>query len=192
MPDLNPQSYASLLLNAARNGLSSSGGESLVCHNMDGRAFIGDLLSKGVQLNHVIMNLPQSATDFLSAFIGYRHLYHPPALSTPPPSLPFIHVYAFSTAVESWYTLLYDVANRCAGVMRCAVEELGALRLVGGDGRGMKGAAGQGVHGCCLGHIVRDVSPNKQMVCLSFMLPESVANASVVADDESDRNGIAS
>jgi tRNA G37 N-methylase Trm5 len=52
----------------------------LSCYNMDGRVFIAALLQPSLgspsprprAIDHVLMNLPQSATDFLDVFIGFN------------------------------------------------------------------------------------------------------------------------
>lgn len=77
--DLNPHSYESLCSNVVANKLS----DRVSCSNLDGRAFIRELVRAdllnvmknfdGTELNrryHVVMNLPDSAVDFLDAFDG--------------------------------------------------------------------------------------------------------------------------
>jgi tRNA G37 N-methylase Trm5 len=46
----------------------------LTCYNLCGRELISRLLRSPAtrRLDHVLMNLPQSATDFLDVFIGYN------------------------------------------------------------------------------------------------------------------------
>ena len=66
-------------------------------------------------------------------------------------SLPRIHVYSFSTS-EDVYT---DVVNRVAAALMCSPDAI--------------------TEKYC--HIVRDISPKKLMVCLTFRLPMSVSLA---------------
>ena len=107
--DLNPDSYAALCSNLDRNKVASL----VSCHNMDGRAFLWEVLRKkqleagpyqGQRAAHVLMNLPAIAIEFLDAFIG---LYAPdPSVS---PDLltsllnhpPLVHVYCFSREIDN-------------------------------------------------------------------------------------------
>lgn len=199
MVDLNPESFKYMLRNRDSNKCDSS---LLTCSNKDGRVFIWDMLRDKIDIDHVVMNLPQSAPEFLDAFIGYAHRRNvegPPLASC---VLPVIHVYAFSTQVETWRTAVADVAERCARVMGCDPSDLGQLALVPADDTQLKAVmlaaladnrgtgtamttrpTGATVYdGICWGHLVRDVSPHKQMVCLSFRLPNSVAFAEIHPD----------
>jgi hypothetical protein len=125
------------------------------------------------------MNLPQSALEFLDTFIGYSRRF---AKERKIISLPIIHVYSFSTEKNP----VLDVAQRAADIMNCTLVELGT---------GIISTQELGIKGVCdskdlnlinssiydkqliVGHIVRDVAPQKAMVCLSFQLPQSVAEA---------------
>ena len=75
-------------------------------------------------------------------------------------SLPRIHVYAFSTAMDD---PIGDIVQRSAGVLQCDPALLGYTKGSCSDRSGR-----------CVGHVVRDVSPRKVMVCLSFILPKEV------------------
>jgi tRNA G37 N-methylase Trm5 len=193
--DLNPASHKYLLQNARLNHcrLATTVEESapgLSCHNLDGREFIRCLREAGVAPDHVLMNLPQSAPEFLDTFIGY---FRPPLSASSSESaivecpLPVIHVYAFSTAVEDLpISAIADVSSRCASVMRCSPEELGRQQVIAATGTNLANLQLERLGkdpSCppsffsevCWGHIVRDVAPTKVMVCLSFRLPRSVA-----------------
>jgi tRNA (guanine37-N1)-methyltransferase len=195
--DLNPASYKYLLQNAHLNHCRLATGSDtqrgLSCYNLDGREFIRRLRREGIAPGHVIMNLPQTAPEFLDVFIGYFGL---PSDSRIECQLPVIHVYAFSTAVDDLpHSAIADMANRCASVMRCPVAELGNQQAIVSAGTKLANlskelmkesgsAAGDGspfFQGICWGHIVRDVAPTKVMVCLSFQLPVSVARSDSLA-----------
>lgn len=81
--DLNPKSYQYLLQNCKLNKVQ----DLVYCYNMDGRDFVKHLVSKGIQFNHVIMNLPGSAVEFLDVFIN---------LFPQNFVLPTIHCYTFA------------------------------------------------------------------------------------------------
>ncbi len=162
--DLNPSSYKYLLKNIQANHVE----RHLHPYNMDGRDFIIDLVTnKGILPHETIMNLPQTATDFLDVFIGLRARYE--AFLTNQKEMnetekeakrnafyvPRINVYAFSTHPTD---PIGDIRERCAGVMQCSAEDIANS-------------------GFCEGHVVRDVSPKKVMICLSFYVPLVVANA---------------
>lgn len=121
----------------------------LHCYNLDGRTFVIEMAKRNIAFDHAPMNLPQTATEFLDSFIGLRKRYDDPSCYR----TPTIHVYAFSTADD----VIDDVRQRCAATMRISSDILPADSIIG--------------------HIVRDVAPRKMMVCLSFALPDVVADA---------------
>eukprot|EP00299_Pterocystis_sp_00344_P013494 c6615_g1_i2.p1 GENE.c6615_g1_i2~~c6615_g1_i2.p1 ORF type:complete len:229 (-),score=80.17 c6615_g1_i2:16-702(-) len=135
--DLNPHSYEALIANATRNKVSSF----VHPYNMDGRDFVRELIKKDVLIDHVIMNLPASAIEFLDVF------YH--AYPTLPERLPTIHCYCFSKADDPEKESMD------------AIQEILKIRSLSATI-----------------HHVRLVAPKKEMLCVSFLLPESVAVAS--------------
>lgn len=174
--DLNPESHAALVKNSKVNRIQHG---RLSSYNCDAREFVVALVSKQVFFHEAIMNLPANATDFLDVFIGLETRYkkvagksrgggggEAPSVSTDF-TLPRIHVYAFSTAADP----VADIAARAASVLQCDVSllELTAAPAPG-EFDAMDAVA-------CWGHVVRDVSPKKLMVCLSFFLPRQVALA---------------
>jgi tRNA (guanine37-N1)-methyltransferase len=103
---LNPDSFKHLCRNIKINNVASD----VFAYNECGRSFIKKLMnnssntpsstapeiapssstSGGMKIDHVIMNLPASAPEFLNAF----HSYLPPASA--PDHYPTIHVYCFT------------------------------------------------------------------------------------------------
>lgn len=83
--DLNPTSFKYLEINSKKNNC-----QNLQCFNMDGRAFCHKLQDDGIDFDHVLMNLPATAPEFLDAFQGFAGK-----------NLPRIHVYCFSTKEAS-------------------------------------------------------------------------------------------
>jgi tRNA G37 N-methylase Trm5 len=151
---LNPASYKYLCQNAQLNKCD----KSLTAYNMDGRGFVLDLCDRQVLFDHAVMNLPQTATDFLDAFIGLA-VRHP---AQGMHGLPTVHVYAFSSEDDP----VDDVRRRCAATMRID-ETLLPLTHTSADtgagaGAGADASASSGYR--CVGHLVRDVAPKKIMV----------------------------
>lgn len=71
MADLNPKSYEYLLTNRKLNHCE----RNLHCYNMDGREFVTKLCADGIVFHEGIMNLPQTAVEFLDVFIGIRRKF---------------------------------------------------------------------------------------------------------------------
>lgn len=107
-------------------------------------------------------------------------------------SLPIIHVYGFSSSDQP----LHDIRERCAITMKCHPEELGEIvqfdcnnlqdaiiDLTRHSTNTLSVAETATETDCshydkiCFGHVVRDVSPKKLMICLSFKLPQSVVTS---------------
>ena len=120
----------------------------------------------GLRYHHVVMNLPATAIEFLDAFRGSLRpeLFVPSSggegnggagAGEPLLPLPRVHVYCFERAGEPASTTI----ARVAGYLGAEPEDA-AVRLV------------------------RDVSPNKRMVCVSFTLPASVALAAKAEAEE--------
>lgn len=119
---------------------------------------------EGLRYHHVVMNLPATAIQFLDAFRGSLS----PELfpSSLPPSkenqsenqhllMPRVHVYCFEKAGEPAATTISRVAEYLGGEPPDTEVRL-----------------------------VRDVSPNKRMVCVSFTLPAAVAVAAKVIGEK--------
>jgi tRNA (guanine37-N1)-methyltransferase len=85
--DLNPECYKFLKQNIEENKL-----QHLVTPlNMDAREVVLKIYNKELEFhfNHVYMNLPVLAIDFLDVFGGFTH-------KTGRVDLPYIHVYGFA------------------------------------------------------------------------------------------------
>jgi tRNA (guanine37-N1)-methyltransferase len=124
-------------------------GPALECFNQDGRAFLRALVhERGIAIDHAILNLPATAPEFLDAFTGYPFGMVLPRLH--------VHCFAPKEAASSNY--------QCA-VDRCA-------RALGLPEGGLDRSA-NAVHV----HVVRDVSPQKNMLCVSFVLPAAVVQS---------------
>eukprot|EP00543_Licmophora_paradoxa_P015425 CAMPEP_0202466014 /NCGR_PEP_ID=MMETSP1360-20130828/67407_1 /ASSEMBLY_ACC=CAM_ASM_000848 /TAXON_ID=515479 /ORGANISM="Licmophora paradoxa, Strain CCMP2313" /LENGTH=127 /DNA_ID=CAMNT_0049090011 /DNA_START=104 /DNA_END=487 /DNA_ORIENTATION=+ len=83
---------------------------------MDGRAFVHHLQDNKIEIDHVIMNLPASAPEFLDAFRGYEG-----------EKLPEIHVHCFGTKDDEAPQL---AIQRCAKALGVQDIEGGSARIV--------------------------------------------------------------
>jgi tRNA (guanine37-N1)-methyltransferase len=117
---------------------------NLHCYNMDARAFLRHLQDKQIEFHHVIMNLPATASEFLDAFRGFTNTI-----------LPTIHVHCFAPKEleieDKNITPEQEAINQCSKHLGCQLDST-TVKI----------------------HVVRDVSPNKNMLCVSFPLPEAV------------------
>ena len=185
--DLNPASHAALADNIKRN--KGTGGR-IVCYNMDGRAFIRRLVASRVPFAHVLMNLPADAISFLDVFRGlYREgpeeggsssssssssssASSSSSSSLPVSSLPLpkIHVYCFVKLAESLEDAQRKAASRLLKVLTPQAQQ---------PAEGTQAAldAALALLPDLTARHIRDVSPRKMMLCLSFTLPRSVATA---------------
>ena len=136
--DLNPASFKYLKINSEKNKCNN-----LHCYNEDGRAFLHRLCREGIQIDHVIMNLPAIAPEFLDAFRGY-----------PAGKMPRIHVHCFAPK-ESEKNNYQCAVDRCSKALGFDLDR-----------------ARDAVHV----KVVRDVSPKKNMLCVSFVLPSGVCD----------------
>ncbi|KAL4656322.1 tRNA (guanine(37)-N1)-methyltransferase isoform X1 [Arapaima gigas] len=145
--DLNPESHRWLMHNCRLNKVE----HRLRVFNMDGRAFIrGPLrealpaLMKATAGVHIVMNLPALAIEFLDAFRDL--LGHESDQKQSISTLPQVYCYGFSKKEDP-----------CKDVVDRASASLGIL-----------------LDGHCSVHMVRNVAPNKEMMCISFPLLKEV------------------
>jgi tRNA (guanine37-N1)-methyltransferase len=157
--DLNPSCYHYLQINARQNKCS----DQLHLYNMDGRVLVHQLQDANVEVDHFLMNLPAMAPECCNAFCGYR----PPRIKQ---HMPMVHVHCFAPKPsndsstnndgndddddEQPQVHPYQVAvDRCSRALQFELDEQRDEVVV---------------------HVVRDVSPNKFMLCVSFRLPMAV------------------
>lgn len=107
-------------------------------------------------IDHFVMNLPDSALEFLDAYAGsYKPLLEVEGYDRSAVKMPLVHVHCFTRELE------FDGAQR--DICERATGYLGAPVTPDMDGFNL--------------HSVRRVAPNKDMYCLTFRLPEAVAYA---------------
>eukprot|EP00803_Ostreobium_quekettii_P008064 evm.model.scf_392.4 EVM.evm.TU.scf_392.4 scf_392:17480-19531(+) len=148
--DLNPVSFHYLKENIVQNRVQ----KKVHAFNLDGREFVKALCGysgtaskefgedyKQLVFDHVIMNLPSTAVEFLDAF---RFAFSPQHWRG---HLPTVHCYTFQKSNESQQ----DVIRKCELHLGCKISPVPQI------------------------HEVRDVAPNKHMLCVSFRVPEDIA-----------------
>uniref|UniRef100_A0A6S8SY41 tRNA (guanine(37)-N1)-methyltransferase n=1 Tax=Chaetoceros debilis TaxID=122233 RepID=A0A6S8SY41_9STRA len=133
--DLNPVSYDYLQKNAKLNKCAN-----LKTYNMDGRYFLRKLDEENIHYDHVLMNLPAIAPEFLDVFRGWK---------VDRKKRPMIHVHCFGSKIKGDI----EVVERCSVSLGCKLDWSKDEVSV---------------------HEVRNVSPKKNMYCVSFRLPDGV------------------
>jgi len=108
--DLNPKSFQYLKINAQANKC-----KKLLCYNQDARVFLHQLQKDVEVIDHVIMNLPASAPEFLDAFRGW-------SLS----KLPTIHVHCFAPKTSLDHAETVERFERALG---CSISKDDALDI---------------------------------------------------------------
>ena len=159
--DLNPYSYENLLTNIKLNKCDTS---LITCSNLDGREFINtimkdklkEIFTEGTDVANisnilVLMNLPALAYTFLDAFYGI--LSDIDNFNTEAP-LPTVNCYCFTNlaeATEKWEgDTDMELKHRVMNVLKGLHEDDVTFRYV------------------------RNVAPQKQMMCASFKLTQDI------------------
>ncbi|RCH77677.1 tRNA (guanine(37)-N1)-methyltransferase, partial [Rhizopus stolonifer] len=151
--DLNPSSFLWMNENIKANKIT----QNIHSYNLDGREFIRqavkDLQATSKEwktFDHVVMNLPATAIEFLDTFRGLyndqKHLF-----KENQSKLPMIHCHCFTKSPDA----MQDISERVGQIM-------------GGQPDPVKSSV----------HWVRNVAPKKDMYCISFPLSSSIAFAS--------------
>lgn len=99
-------------------------------------------------ISHFVMNLPDSAIEFLGTFRG---IFSTPELRGFYDIMPMIHCHCFTREVTDPAKAEQDIKTRVEERLEHAVEQDVSF------------------------HLVRSVAPNKDMYCISFRLPHAVA-----------------
>ena len=120
--------------------------KNLNCYNLCGREFIREVVKQKITFHRVLMNLPATAIEFLDVFVGL--LRENNGREWWSGASPLIQTYCFSSAENR----TQDVLLRVSHVLCCNVEELVDASV----------------------REVRDVAPNKWMMCVSFRVPENI------------------
>lgn len=156
--DLNPESFKWLQHNAKINKVESS----IKTYNKDGADFIKTdvkehlLQHGGEKETHIVMNLPAIAVTFLHVF---KHMFTIDQLKHIK-TLPSVHVYCFVKGVEDSKIMAQELVEN---ELNCSISE--ATNEI---------------------FLVRNVSPNKNMMRVSFRLTENMILGAKRKLEESD------
>jgi len=159
--DLNPDSHKWLDVNVGLNKVK----DRVTTYNLDGRAFVRKLEADGVRWGHGIMNLPDSAPEFLDVFRGMKFTG----------DLPIMHVHTFVKVdpliCGSSLAMKRNEDRFLEEIRRLGVEKVEHFLGCELENKSTKALSeGEGVQV----HMVRDVAPLKPMLCVSFRLPRAV------------------
>ncbi|KAJ1985617.1 tRNA(m(1)G37)methyltransferase [Dimargaris cristalligena] len=102
---------------------------------------------------HVVMNLPATAIEFLDAFKGIFYGFED-TIREHKIAMPFIHVHCFTKCDEPEKDLFERISSTINHELTTETPN-------------------------AVAHFVRKVAPNKDMYCVTFQLPEAVAFASL-------------
>ena len=111
--DLNPSSIKFLEINSKKNKCCN-----LHCSNRDARELLRELQASMVSIDHVIMNLPASAPEFLDAFRGWKL-----------GNLPIIHVYCFGPKCKHEDTTNNVILDRCKKALGCTIHKYSLISV---------------------------------------------------------------
>lgn len=177
--DLNPKSHAALVENVRRNKV----GGRVKCYNLDARDFIAQLVAEGVPFQYALMNLPLDAISFLDAFLGVYNTHPEATTNSAAITMPKVHVYCF-TRGGSPYDARIDVTKRILQALRLLPQDATPAALTGTlsyEGDSALCAAVEAAKEVYFPDLVvrevRDVAPNKLMMCGEFVLPRAAAFA---------------
>ena len=147
--DLNPHCYDYLKLNAELNKV-----EKLIeCYNLDAREFLKDSIlnrENKIHINHIYMNLPVDAVEFLDVFTGlFREA---PKEIWNENNLPMIYVYGFDSGKtpEDVKVNFFERIQKAFGVK---IEEKFDMDI----------------------HVIKGITSEKKMYCVTFKLPSEIA-----------------
>ena len=147
--DLNPMCYEYLQINAKLNKV-----EKLVeCYNMDAREFMKDMVlnrENKVHIDHIYMNLPVDAVEFLDAFNGLFQTAPQDVWNQD--NLPTIHVNGFDGG-KDLDEVKKNFRERMGKAFGRELDENFSFSI----------------------HQIKDISSEKKMYCLTFKLPYEIA-----------------
>lgn len=160
--DLNPVSYEALVKNAKLNHVE----DKIHAFNMDGRDFVRKIVQLSLPSSSSSSSTEQSLHENGSKSLKpFTHV----VMNLPASAVEFVDVF------QGLYT---GRRNAVLPMIHCYC--FSKSQSPGEDAKEqVEKKLGSRLTSQCYIHCVRDVSPKKVMVCVSFMLPESIAFADV-------------
>eukprot|EP00615_Pteridomonas_danica_P011173 CAMPEP_0114348402 /NCGR_PEP_ID=MMETSP0101-20121206/14667_1 /TAXON_ID=38822 ORGANISM="Pteridomonas danica, Strain PT" /NCGR_SAMPLE_ID=MMETSP0101 /ASSEMBLY_ACC=CAM_ASM_000211 /LENGTH=175 /DNA_ID=CAMNT_0001486281 /DNA_START=232 /DNA_END=759 /DNA_ORIENTATION=+ len=152
-----------------KNSNKGKGGEEddesgvIFIANKDASEFVSDLVQHDIIPNHVIMNLPDSAVSFLPCLNEWRQKITLSSATASPVPLICVHCYCFSNAIDP----LGDAVKQVEDSLNFQLKPKDLTDKDGGDSTSPPPPTSFIKHV----ELVRSVSANKHMVCVSFYLP---------------------
>jgi len=150
--DLNPHCFHYLNINNKLNKIE----KKIKSYNMDAREFLVRVAKNenelGLQFrhfDHIYMNLPADAVEFLDVFKGFLHYANKDTWNVN--NLPMIHVYGFESGEE-----VNEVKDKFVQRIKAAMDSFEKQEITDF-------------------HHIKDVSTHKKMYCVSFKLSKEVA-----------------
>jgi tRNA (guanine37-N1)-methyltransferase len=174
--DLNPVSYEYLQKNGKLNKCPTN---RLHTYNLDARRFIHKMNEDDINVDHFIMNLPQLAPEFLDAFrcwkfsIDDNNNIH----------RPMIHLHCFGekprspddvVRVESQVQQRCEAAFACPGCFDSSTTMMMTTTTTNTASIESDDIAAATKKNDFSVRVVRNISPRKNMLCVSFRLPLEV------------------
>ena len=173
--DLNPVSYEYLRKNAKLNKCPTN---RLHTYNLDARRFIHKMNEDNIDVDHFIMNLPQLAPEFLDAFRCWKFGVD----ANNNKHRPMIHLHCFGekprspdddVRVERQVQQRCEAALGCPGCFDSAKTMMTTTTTTTASIESDDIAATTKENDFRV-RLVRNVSPRKNMLCVSFRLPLEV------------------
>ena len=176
--DLNPHSIYWLNQNIVLNKLHNPNQYDYIVENMDGKQFVHKMIqyqlsqSTTQPIHHILMNLPALSISFNDVFIGMYNIHMTDQQQHIIQSaMPIAHCHCFADSNN--YTS--DVLTRLQSILQYQFTTIKHTALGVVNTQYIDPVYNGMNEGTVVIHNVRNVSPNKDMLCVSYRIPIEVA-----------------